>query len=182
MRSCERKQTDSIWNGDSRWRALVFITNENYRSQRQSRCGLFLVFDMCVTATSGPLCATACPTSACVLSISLRHLSLFSVVSSAVLQCVSAHRIQLYKSYHTCRCSLLVTGGGGGVVVDMDCFSLWRQNSFGLFVNIWNEIRCRGCPENWNHSAVCKNKPQLYSCISSLRKRIHPQERSISAE
>lgn len=47
------------------------------------------------------------PPFACVLSISLRHLSPFSVLSSVVLQCASAHRTQLYKSYHTCRCSLL---------------------------------------------------------------------------
>lgn len=178
MRSCERKQTGSIWNGDSRWRGPRFHHQRELSIPEpitpRPAFGLRHVCHSHIWST---------------LRYNLPHrLPVFSQSHS-----VTFHPFLFYRPscFWAClhtehNCTGLTTHADAPrwwlVVVDMDCFSRWRQNSFGLFVNIWNEIRCRGCPENWNHSAVCKNKPQLYSSISSLRKRIHSQERSISAE
>lgn len=74
------------------------------------------------------------------------HLSPLSFLSSVMLHHVHAQNTERYTSfciYHTCTCSPLARHQTGRERSGLH-FSAGRQTSFGLFVNIWNEIRCRG--------------------------------------
>ncbi len=78
--------------------------------------------------------------------LNLRHLSPFLFLSSVMLRHVHAQNTEQCISlciYHTCTCSpwhSIRQRERSGLH-----FSAGRQTSSGLFVNIWNEIRCRGC-------------------------------------
>lgn len=131
MRSCERKQTGSIWNGESRWPALVFITNENYRWKSQSCCGLHMVFGVCVAATSGPLCATTCPT-VCLSSLNLTPspFTLFCFIARRASERVCAQNSTVHVLPHMPMLPVGVTGGEGGwqwiwIVFSMEAEQLW---------------------------------------------------------